>query len=105
MTSKSNNDGVPKSGQVVAPIVVAQAPMVHTFRPVSISPREKPKKFNGLNFKRWQQKMLFYLTTLNLARFLIEDVLKIKEDERHIQVISAIDDLKHSDFLCKKKCL
>nr|GEV32875.1 Pol polyprotein [Tanacetum cinerariifolium] len=31
---------------------------------------EKPKKFNGQNFKRRQQKMFLYLTTLNLARFL-----------------------------------
>ncbi|GJZ52085.1 retrovirus-related pol polyprotein from transposon TNT 1-94 [Tanacetum coccineum] len=29
---------------------------------------EKPEKFNGQNFKRWQQKMFFYLTTLGLAR-------------------------------------
>ncbi|KAL2504527.1 Retrovirus-related Pol polyprotein from transposon TNT 1-94 [Abeliophyllum distichum] len=28
---------------------------------------EKSKKFNGVDFKRWQQKILFYLTTLNLA--------------------------------------
>ena len=28
---------------------------------------EKPDKFNGTDFKRWQQKMLFYLTTMNLA--------------------------------------
>ena len=28
---------------------------------------EKPEKFNGHNFKRWQQNMLFYFTTLNLA--------------------------------------
>ena len=35
--------------------------------------------------------MLFYLTTLNLARFLTEDASKLKEDERDIQVISAID--------------
>ncbi|GJR75334.1 hypothetical protein Tco_0087699 [Tanacetum coccineum] len=33
---------------------------------------KKPEKFNGQNFKRWQQKMFFYLTTLNLARFLKE---------------------------------
>ena len=25
---------------------------------------EKPEKFGGVDFKRWQQKMLFYLTTL-----------------------------------------
>ena len=31
---------------------------------------EKPEKFKGTDFKRWQQKMLFYLTTLNLAKFL-----------------------------------
>ena len=34
---------------------------------------EKPEKFGGVDFKRWQQKMLFYLTTLNLAKFLTED--------------------------------
>ncbi|KAL6326062.1 hypothetical protein AAG906_000937 [Vitis piasezkii] len=60
-----------------------------------------PHKFSGLNFKRWQQKMLFYLTTLNLARFLTEDAPKLKEDEHDIQVISAIDAWKHSDFLCR----
>nr|GEU72512.1 Pol polyprotein [Tanacetum cinerariifolium] len=31
---------------------------------------ERPEKFDGQNFKRWQQKMFFYLTTLGLARFL-----------------------------------
>ena len=83
MTSQSNNLDVLESGQVATPIVtqvatptvVAQAPLVHTFGPVSISPREKHKKFNGLNFKRWQQKMIFYLTTLNLARHLTKDAL------------------------------
>ncbi|KAK3035211.1 hypothetical protein RJ639_034599 [Escallonia herrerae] len=33
----------------------------------SVGLGERPKKFNGKDFKRWQQKMLFYLTTLNLA--------------------------------------
>uniref|UniRef100_A0A699IY85 Retrovirus-related Pol polyprotein from transposon TNT 1-94-like beta-barrel domain-containing protein n=1 Tax=Tanacetum cinerariifolium TaxID=118510 RepID=A0A699IY85_TANCI len=33
---------------------------------------KKPEKFNDQNFKRWQQKMFFYLTTLNLVRFLKE---------------------------------
>ena len=96
---------MPESGQVVAPIVIAQAPMVHTSEHVSISLREKPEKFNGLNFKRWQQKKLFYLTTLNLERFFIEDAPKLKEDERDIQVISTIDPWKHSDFLCKNYVL
>ena len=83
MTSQSNNAGVPESGQVATltvaqvatPTIVAQAPMVHTSGSISVSPGGKPEKFNGLNFKRWQQKMIFYLTTLNLARFLTEDAL------------------------------
>ena len=49
--------------------------------------------------------MLFYLTTLNLARLLTEDAPKLKEDERNIFVINAIDASKHSDFLCKNDVL
>ena len=105
MTYKSNNTDVPESSQVAAPNVVAQAPMVHTFGPVFVSPGEKPNKFSGLNFKRWRQRMLFYLTTLDPARFLTEDALKLKEDESDIQVINAIDAWKHSDFLCKNSVL
>ena len=45
--------------------------------------------------------MLFYLTTLNLARFLMEEAPKLKEDERDIQVISVVDAWKHYDFLCR----
>ena len=52
---------------------------------------KKSEKFNGLNFKRWQDKMLFYLITLNLARFLTKDAPKLKEYEHDIQVISAMD--------------
>ena len=62
---------------------------------------EKPEKFSGLNFKRWQQKMLFYLTTLNLVRFLSEDAPKLKEDETDVQLVSALEAWKHSDFLCR----
>ena len=43
--------------------------------------------------------MLFYMTTLNLARFLTEEAPKLKEDECDIQVISIVDAWKHSDFL------
>ena len=38
--------------------------------------------------------MLFYLTTLNLVRFLIEG-------ETYIQVVNVIDAWKAFDFLCK----
>ena len=45
--------------------------------------------------------MLFYITTLNLARFLTEDAPKLKEDEHDIQVFNAMDAWKHFDFLCR----
>ena len=35
--------------------------------------------------------MLFYLKTLNLAKFLTEQAPKLKEDERESQVISVVD--------------
>ena len=45
--------------------------------------------------------MLFYLTTLNIARFLTEDAPTLKEDECNIQVISVVDAWKNFDFMCR----
>ena len=45
--------------------------------------------------------MLFYLTILNLARFLSEEALKLNEGETDMQVINAVDAWKHFDFLCR----
>ncbi|XP_031106539.1 uncharacterized protein LOC116011156 isoform X1 [Ipomoea triloba] len=64
---------------------------------------EKPEKFTGSNFKRWQQKMLFYLTTLGLARFLIERVPELKEQDA--QSVIAVGIWKDSDFLCRNYIL
>ena len=61
---------------------------------------EKPEKFNGTDFKRWQQNMLFCLTTLNLARFLNEDGPKLDVVETNKEKVAAVDAWKHSDFLC-----
>ena len=79
---------------------MAKVPMRPMVVPISISLRKKLEKFNGLNFKRWQYTMLFYLTTLNLMRFLAEDAPNLKEDEHTIQVISIVDAWKRYDFLC-----
>ena len=65
---------------------------------------EKPEKFNGNDFKRWQQKM-FYLTTLNLVKFLHEDAPVCSENEADRQVVAAVDAGKHYDFLCKNYIL
>ena len=72
---------------------------------VPVNHGEKPKKFNGTEFKRWQQKMLFNLTTLNLAKFLQENAPKLKENDTDRQVVAAVEAWKHADFLCKNYIL
>lgn len=46
----------------------------------AMAPAEKPKKFLGVDFKRWQQNMFFYLTTLSLQRFISENVPELLEE-------------------------
>ncbi|KAK3035664.1 hypothetical protein RJ639_032536 [Escallonia herrerae] len=70
----------------------------------SVGLGERSEKFNGKVFKRWQQKMLFYLTTLNLARFLQEDAPDLGENPDR-QTMAVVDAWKHSDFLCKNYIL
>ena len=61
------------SKRVVAPTPgVPTIPMAHV---------DKPKKFGGSNFKQWQQKMMFYLTMLNLIRCLTEKALVMAKNE------------------------
>ncbi|KAD5961624.1 hypothetical protein E3N88_13097 [Mikania micrantha] len=64
---------------------------------------ERPEKFSGLDFKRWQQKMLFYLTTLNLARFLTESPPAITDGD--VQSVTALEAWKHSEYLCRNYVL
>ena len=78
---------VPVSFSVAAPTIVKEPASVA----IPVNHAERPEKFNGQNFKCWQQKMFFYLTTLNLTRFLTEDALKPKEGETDVQVASVID--------------
>ena len=85
------------------PIVVP--PPAPIMAPMTVSHGEKPEKLNGTEFKRWQQKMLFYFTTLNLALFLQEDAPALKEDEIDRQVVAAVEAWKHADFLCRNYIL
>ncbi|XP_076894669.1 uncharacterized protein LOC143547036 [Bidens hawaiensis] len=66
---------------------------------------EKPEKFTGVNFIQWQQKMFFYLTTLNLARFLTETIPQVDEGAMDAQSLSAVQAWNHSDFLCQNYVL
>ncbi|KAM2637851.1 hypothetical protein EV1_022294 [Malus domestica] len=78
------------------------ASVVPVVIPTSTNHGEKPEKFNGTNFKRWQQKILFYLTTLNLAKFLTKDVLVSGTTPKDLVAIHAWN---HSNFLCKNYIL
>jgi hypothetical protein len=61
------------SWELVVPINVALATTtsIEKILPLFFMVNDKKsKRFNGLNFKRWQHKILLYITTLNLAKFL-----------------------------------
>ena len=45
--------------------------------------------------------MLFYLTTLVLVRFWIEDLPFKKYDEQDRDFLIALDSWKHSDYVCQ----
>ena len=81
---------------VQSPPVIPTASTVHG---------EKPEKFKGSEFKRWQMKMLFYLTTLNLAKCLKETAPSLKEGETDKTVVAAVQNWIHSDFLCRNYIL
>ncbi|GJZ79412.1 retrotransposon protein, putative, ty1-copia subclass [Tanacetum coccineum] len=71
LTRMTNTQTPPPATTVVIP---TGAPVTNTVA----NHAERPEKFNGQNFKRWQQKMFFYLTTLGLARFLKETVPQVE---------------------------
>ncbi|XP_071719215.1 uncharacterized protein [Rutidosis leptorrhynchoides] len=84
-------------------IVNATVATVATLPNAVVSHAEKPEKFTGVDFKRWQQKMLFYLTTLNLARVLTETAPQLVAGD--VQIVSAVEAWKHLDYLCRNYVL
>ena len=49
--------------------------------------------------------MLFYLTTLNLAKLLHKDAPTLKEGDTDKQIMAVVEAWKHSDFICKNYIL
>ncbi|KAB2595492.1 hypothetical protein D8674_030942 [Pyrus ussuriensis x Pyrus communis] len=66
---------------------------------------EKHEKFKGLDFKRWQQKMLFFLTTMNLSHVVKEEAPKSNENPMTKETIMAIEAWNHSEFCCRNYIL
>ncbi|XP_016473600.1 uncharacterized protein LOC107795471 [Nicotiana tabacum] len=71
----------------------------------AMAPAEKLEKFSGMNFKCWQQKMFFYLTTLSQQRFISEDVPVLGEETPDNERFVITEAWKHFDFLCKNYIL
>ncbi|XP_075087747.1 uncharacterized protein LOC142169740 [Nicotiana tabacum] len=67
--------------------------------------QKKSEKFSGVDFKNWQQKIFFYLTTLSLQRFISEDVPVLGEETLENERFVVTKACKHSDFLCKNYTL
>jgi hypothetical protein len=44
-----------------------------------------------VNFERWQQKMLFYLTIVNLEKFLTKKAPKSSENEFDPTAMAVVD--------------
>ncbi|XP_047262317.1 uncharacterized protein LOC124895887 [Capsicum annuum] len=79
--------------------------MSRTSAPQGMAPVEKPKKFTGVDFKRWQQKMFFYLTTLYLQRFTFEEAPEAPEETSNQERFLVKEAWKHFDFLCRNYIL
>ncbi|KAL8543474.1 hypothetical protein ACS0TY_004129 [Phlomoides rotata] len=79
-TTATTATSVKEIGQTSNPQVVVPPYVPSEMRSFFVQ-SEKPEKFLGNNFKRWQRKMLFYLTMLHLARFLREDPLVVDKND------------------------
>ncbi|KAF3653067.1 hypothetical protein FXO38_15815 [Capsicum annuum] len=75
-----------------------------TNAPPTMAP-EKSEKFSGIDFKRWQQKMFFYLTTLCLQQFTSEGAPEVPEETSDKDRFIIVEAWKHSEFLCKNYIL
>ncbi|XP_070053900.1 uncharacterized protein LOC142173528 [Nicotiana tabacum] len=92
--------------EIVTPVVGSTSNVASSSRSVPApAPAKKPIKFSGIDFKRCQQKMLFYLTTLNLQKFIKEDVPVLPESTPENERFIVTEAWKHSDFLCKNYIL
>ncbi|KAK5802564.1 hypothetical protein PVK06_030167 [Gossypium arboreum] len=102
MSHTSNNSSNSKAEAIVA----AQAQAASQMLPVTMSHNKKPAKFTRENFKTWQQKMLFYLTMLNMAKFLKDDPPIFREDEKDVVTTFNIAKAWNTfDFLCRNYIL
>ncbi|XP_070044974.1 uncharacterized protein [Nicotiana tomentosiformis] len=76
------------NGFVGTTAAMATASSSCTTHAPAMAPVEKLGKFSGVDFKRWQQKMFFYPTTLSLQHFISEET---PENERFVVMENALE--------------
>ncbi|GJY71916.1 hypothetical protein Tco_0475619 [Tanacetum coccineum] len=73
---------------------------------------EIPEKFNGFDFFRWQQKMLFYLTSLHVSYVLTDSELvdpymvdgqNVPTDTQVADFERAASQWNHNEYNCRKE--
>ncbi|XP_019229858.1 PREDICTED: uncharacterized protein LOC109210842 [Nicotiana attenuata] len=94
-----------RNGFVKTTIAMATASSSRTTPAPAMAPTEKPGKFSDVDFKRWQQKMYFYLTTFSLQHFISEDVPVLGEETPENERFVITEAWKNSDFLCRNYIL
>ena len=72
--------------------------IAHNRSTAALAPAEKPAKFSEVDFKRWQQKMFFYLTTLSLQKLINENVPVMSDETPADERFLVTEALTHSDF-------
>ncbi|XP_070030049.1 uncharacterized protein [Nicotiana sylvestris] len=89
----ANENGIP-SATVGATTIASSSRTV-------VSPAEKPGKFSGTNFKGWQQRVFFWLTTLGMQIFTSEEPPVPVADMPDNEKFMVVEAWKQADFLCK----
>ena len=64
----------------------------------------KPFKFEGMHFKRWKSKMLFYITTKKVA-YSVTTIKPTQVDPPSAENTKEIANWDSDDFLCKNYIL
>ncbi|CAA7034641.1 unnamed protein product [Microthlaspi erraticum] len=104
MSGTANGTNGTAGDQPAANVTGQLAALAAPTLPSNISAALSPDKFDGTNFKQWQQKMHFFLTTLNLAKYLVEtkpEVPATQEANPDPRVHMTLENWNQGDFLCK----
>ena len=98
MTNSSQTNAGTVSAATVS---VATTSVARNRSNAALATAKKPANFSGVDFKRWQQEMFFYLTTLSLQKFINENVPVMSDETPADERFLVTEAWTHSDFLCK----